>query len=315
MFSLLKKKVPGNTLAAVNPAVAGISVARIRRETDLPPVLDACRFVPVHDNERAHSLSHVRKEFDLDAHACVSVVEPGSYHLLLVEAPDVQPAELRAAIRWRIKDLIDFHVDDAVIDVFEVPNQKTAGRNSMMYAVVARTNTVKERIDKLVDAGINLTVVDIPELALRNIAALLPEDVGGVASLYLEARIGLITITRQGILYLSRQIDLGYEDLFVAPGEETLAQDQADQIIIEIQRSLDYYESHFSQPAVASVVIMPLGTPAAGVVDYLNKNLDLQVRELDLNQLIDMSTPLDRTEQSSCLLAVGAALREEDKAL
>lgn len=315
MFSLLKKKVPGNTLAAVNPAVAGISVARVRRETDLPPVLDACRFVPVRDSERVHSLSRVRKEFDLDAYSCVSVVEPGSYHLLLVEAPDVQPAELRAAIRWRIKDLIDFHVDDAVIDVFEVPNQKTAGRNSMMYAVVARTSAVRERIDKLVDAGINLTVVDIPELALRNIVALLPEDVGGVASVYLESGIGLITITRQGVLYLSRQIDLGYEDLFVSPGEETPAQDRADQIIIEIQRSLDYYESHFSQPAVANVVIMPLGTSAAGLVNYLNSNLDLQVRELDLNQLIDMASPLDRTEQSSCLLAVGAALREEGKAL
>ncbi len=46
--------------------------------------------------------------------------------------------ELRAAVRWRIKDLIDFHIDDAVIDVFEMPAHARGGPNRMMYAVKAR---------------------------------------------------------------------------------------------------------------------------------------------------------------------------------
>jgi len=36
-------------------------------------------------------------------------------------------------------------------------------------------------------ADLPVTAIDIPELALRNIAELLPEDVGGVAMLYLDA--------------------------------------------------------------------------------------------------------------------------------
>lgn len=314
MFSLRKKTV-SNVLVAVCPTAKGISVARVRRETDLPPVLETCQFLPAPTKDQSNTLLRLRKDFDLDDYPCVSVMDLGSYHLLLVEAPDVQPAELRAAIRWRIKDLIDFHVDDAVIDVFEVPNQKTAGRNSMMYAVVARASITRQRIDKLTDTGINLTVVDVPELALRNIAALLPEDVGGVASLYLEARTGLITITRQGVLYLSRQIDLGYENLFSVSDSETLMQEQADHIVIEIQRSLDYYESHFSQPAVGSVVILPGPGSTVALMNYLDNQLDLRVRELDLNQLIDMSMPLNSGDQSACLLAIGAALREEEKTL
>ena len=58
----------------------------------------------------------------------VSVLDPDSYRLLLVEAPDVPADELRAAVRWRVKDLIDFHVDDAVIDVFEMPQHARGGR-------------------------------------------------------------------------------------------------------------------------------------------------------------------------------------------
>lgn len=315
MFSLLKKKVARNGAAAVSISPEGISVARIRREADLPPVLEASEFVAVTGGTQAQGLLQLRRDFNLDAYACNSVMPLGSYSLLLVEAPDVQPAELRAAIRWRIKDLIDFHVDDAVIDVFEVPNQKTAGRNSMMYAVVARAASVKERIDLLVEAGVNLTIVDIPELALRNLAALLPEDVGGMASLYLEAHAGLITITRQGILYLSRQIDRGYEDIFADGGNGEPDSEQIEQIVVEIQRSLDYYESHFSQPAVSSVVVMPNPQRTATLTDQLDHQLDLPVRAFDLNQLIDSNTAVDATRQARCLLAIGAALREEGKAL
>jgi MSHA biogenesis protein MshI len=317
LFGLLKKKVSSNALAAVCPSTSGISLARVRREPDLPPVLEACEYLAASGGEHAAALAKLRRQHDLDAYDCVSVAALGSYQLLLVEAPDVQPAELRAAIRWRVKDLIDFHLDDAVIDVFEVPNQKTAGRNRMMYAVVARADRVRQRIDSINQAGINLTVIDIPELALRNIAALLPEDVSGVALLYLENDAGLITITRQSTLYLSRQIDTGIGDLpdTVDTANDDEARGRLDSIVVEIQRSLDYYESHFSQPAVSGVVIAPLSRPVPAMLEYLDAQLDLSVRMLDLNQLIDMPAALDEAAQARCLLAIGAALREEARVL
>ena len=308
MFKLLKKAIAQNITVAVCPAAAGMTLARVRREPELPPILEVCESLPSLAEDQAGFLISMRKQYDLDEYACISIMDLGSYNLLLVEAPDVQPAELRAAIRWRVKDLIDFHLDDAVIDVFEVPNQKVAGRNHLMYAVVARAAQVKKRIDQLTNAGINLTVVDIPELALRNIAALLPEDVGGVVLLYLTDDTGLITITRQGTLYLSRQIDIGAGELSNGP-------ENFDKLVVELQRSLDYYESHFSQPAVSSVVITPLPQPLPGLVEYLRGQLELNVRMMDLNQLIDTQTIMDEASQAECLLAIGAALREDGKVL
>jgi MSHA biogenesis protein MshI len=309
LFKLLKKAISQNVTVAICPGISGMTIARVRREPELPPVLEVCEsYASAPSDDQAGLLASLRKQHHLDEYPCVSVMDIGSYHLLLVEAPDVQPAELRAAIRWRVKDLIDFHLDDAVIDVFEVPHQKAAGRNRMMYAVVAKSTQVKKRIDELVNAGINLSVVDIPELVLRNIAALLPEDVGGVALLYLTDDTGIITLTRQGTLYLSRQIDIGTNDL--AAGK-----DNYDSLVVELQRSLDYYESHFSQPAVSSVVITPMSQPLPGLVDYLQGQLDLNVRMMDLNQLIDIPTVMDEISQAQCLLAIGAALREEVRTL
>jgi MSHA biogenesis protein MshI len=319
VLGFLRRTLNRNALVALCHVDGEIALARVRREKDLPPVLDLCELHPFEGESNDSSIyGRLRKAYDLDRYPCASVMEIGTYNLLLVEAPDVQPSELRAAIRWRIKDLIDFHVDDAVVDVFEVPNQKTVGRNSLMYAVVARASWVKQRIDALTEAGVNLTVVDIPELALRNMASLLPEDVGGVVLLFLDRQSGLITVTRQSILYLSRRIDLGFESFPEGTGEPGTDADirrRLDRIVVELQRSLDYYESHFSQPAVSSVVIAPLPRMAQGMPEYIGQQLGLSARYMDINQLIDTAVQLDERRQSRCLLAIGAALREEGKEL
>lgn len=240
-------------------------------------------------------------------------------------------AELKAAVRWRIKDLIDFHIDDAIIDVFDIPGQQERGRPKLMYVVASRTSTVEQHIKLLEHNNLNLEVIDIPELALRNIAALLPEDKSGVATLYIGRHHGMLIMTRANTLYLSRRIELGLEQLkgylskpeqedeFVLDGEEPgmpeVLQRALDNIVLEIQRSLDYYESHFSLPPVGGLVMVPMEENIPGMMGYLGGNLGVPVRTLDLNALIECDETLTDQLQSQCLFAIGAALREEKRAL
>lgn len=252
--------------------------------------------------------------------------------LLLVEAPEVDPSELKAAVRWRIKDLIDFHVDDAVLDVFDIEGQR--GRTKMMYVVVARIATVQEHINLLEKAHVNLGVIDIAELAQRNIAALLPEDQSGVALLHLTPRGGLLTLTRQGNLFLARNMEFGTDHLAATlPGAASAQSDNEftldteddgvppalrrlmDSIVLEIQRSLDYFESHFGLPPISGLVVAPLAQPVPGLAGYLGGNLGLPVRTLDLNTVLDCEQTLSDELQARCLPAIGAALRVEERAL
>lgn len=319
MLGLIKKRVDKNALASVCMREHGIAVARVRREANLPPVLERALFQPADSvADRGAALPRLVKTQQLDRAVGVTAMEPGSYSLVLVEAPDVKPDELRAAIRWRVRELIDFHIDDAVVDAFEVPQKNPAGQNRMMYAVVARSSEVRALIDQLTQAGLRLEVVDIPELALRNIAALLPEDSGGVALLYLGAQRGLIVITRQQNLYMSRRIETGLSalpDTAIHAGERDTIDDWLDRIITEIQRSLDYYDSHFSAPPVAAIVVCPTGQEIPGMTQYMNDQLGIPVRTLDVNGIIDCETPLDAATQADCLLAIGAALRQESRTL
>ncbi|HKK06901.1 MAG TPA: pilus assembly protein PilM [Gammaproteobacteria bacterium] len=313
-----------------------MALARVRRDDGRLPHLDLCDWRPLDAPTAAPEVvGELVEEHKLEHAPVVTVLEPGTFNLLLVEAPEVDTTELKAAVRWRIKDMLDFHIDDAVIDVFDIPGQRERGRPRMMYVVAARVSTVQERIDVLEGGGLGPEVIDIPELAQRNIAALLPEDQEGVALLQLSAAGGLITLTHQGTLYLARAIDTGLDELVpegdlaataalagddggatlgfegAAPGQQR----EMDSVVLEVQRSLDYYESHFSQPPIKSLVIAPVEREVEGLVSYLAANLGVQVRMLDLNDVLESPEPLDFALQARCISAIGAALRVEETVL
>jgi MSHA biogenesis protein MshI len=132
-----------------------------------------------------------------------------------------------------------------------------------------------------------------------------------VVLLSLKAQSGLITITRQGYLYLSRPLNLGVATL-------RSAQDPAryyDHIVLEVQRSLDYFESHFREAPVRHLVLAPLAEPAPGLLEHLGANLSVTTGVMDLARLLDSDVELTPALQAHCLTTIGAALRHEVKAL
>ena len=143
---------------------------------------------------------------------------------------------------------------------------------------------------------------------------MLPEDVGGVALIYIGLHQGLITITKQSQLYLSRTINVGSESLpddVLSVMDDETCQQWLDSIVIEVQRSIDFYESHFSQPQVTALVITPIGKEIPGLTEYLSEQIQIPTRILDVNELIDVDEPIPVHVQSRCLLAIGTALRQE----
>jgi Tfp pilus assembly PilM family ATPase len=81
----------------------------------------------------------------------------------------------------------------------------------------------------------------------------------------------------------------------------------------EIQRSLDFYDSHYDCEPLSELVLSP-GSNIGGLAKSLNDQLGLAVSSLNLNRLFDMQSELSSAEQGACLLAIGAALRSESLA-
>ncbi len=304
MFALLKKQLAVAAQIGIDVRPEGVALARVERSRTGRGRLVFAEWRLTEDGVQARdAIFQAEKAHALRGVGAVSVMDPSSYSLLLVEAPDVEPAELRAALRWRIKDLIDFHIDDTVIDVFDLPGDTPRGRARMMYVVAARAPAVRARVDILDASHLRLSAIDIPELALRNVAALLPEDVGGVALLHLCEGRGLIVITHQSSLYLARAIEFDPD-----PGDG--GERARETFTLEIQRSLDYYESHFGQPPVQGVVLSQGAERDAGLEEHLRRNLPVAVKALDLEGVLECADPPSAAVIARCLPAIGAALRQ-----
>lgn len=305
-----KKLLSGLTGVGILPE--GVCVARIERANGDRPIVSVLDFRAWDTSgDRDKLLLRLAAEYQLGRARCTTLLDVSDYSMLLTEAPDVPADELRAAIRWRIKDLIDFHINDATLDVFDLPGEKVTGRARPMYAVAARSPAIQRRVDLLTGAGINLDIIDIPELAQRNLAALLPEDATGVVMLSFTATSGLLTITKQGELYLSRSMDIGLDVLTMTPD----LSGYFDRIVLEVQRSLDYYDSHFRQTPVNHVVLAPLPREIPGLMDYLKANLSATVSAMDLTSVMTFGHDVAPDMQSTCLATLGAALRVEERAL
>lgn len=285
-----------------------LAVAVVRRD-GAAPVLERCELWSIPPDSGNNGATAAIRAAELPRIPVSTVLRTGEYQLVLVEAPDVPPAELRAAMRWRLKEAVDFRVEDAVIDLFDVPAQNRGAQRRMMYAVAAQRAAVDGYSGAL--AGVpTFDVLDVPELCLRNLATLLPAATAGVALLHLGETRATVILVRGTTFYFARQMDL-QATLRNAAGDDPDTRLDAGSIVLELQRSLDYYESHFDQPPITRIAVSPSGKRGSLLAADLGSETGFEVATVDLASLLPCETSIEAAVDPNCLLAVGAALRQE----
>jgi MSHA biogenesis protein MshI len=194
-------------------------------------------------------LKKFTSEFDLRRVPVSAVINAADYQLAQVQAPDVPRNELRAAARYSMRDAFDFPIEHATLDIFDLPEQTSRGSKKMCFAIASRGDAIAKMTQSLERHFRKFDVIDIPELCQRNLAALLPQDAKGVAFLLIRDDFAQLVLTRRGMLYVTRRFDFGMRgELNGDPDTEANELPLDPQLLsLELQRSLDYYESHFDE--------------------------------------------------------------------
>jgi Tfp pilus assembly PilM family ATPase len=287
-----------------------IEVAQVERGHGGRPAVHVCDSYGVRGSA-LETLRRLRKSLRASRFQCSALLQAGEYQMQLVEAPSVPAEELRSAVRWKLKDLLDYPVDAATVDVADVPSDNAgAARPHYVYAVSARNDRIASRMKLFHDAGFALHAIDVPEMAQRNIAALFEEPGRGLAMLAFDERGGLLTFTSGGELYMARQTDISLSQLtsLTAGARESVL----DRLVLELQRSLDHFDRQFSYITLSRLLLAPLPVDL-GVQEYLAENLYVPVQTFDLSEVLDFpGTPelRDPERQSFRLQLIGGALRE-----
>lgn len=255
--------------------------------------------------EAPEALAKIVKDLGFEGTQCSVVLNPKDYNLHLVEAPSVEPDELRSAIRWKIKDLLDMKIDDAAVDVFQVPDDAYRGRE-MVYVVAALKSKIKSIVNMVNDSGLELAVIDVPELVMKNISSCFVDDDNGVAVMDLRRTGSTMNITREGGLYLTRRINTQLDpNVMQAEDWDVLK----DRLVLEIQRSLDYYESQMGKSQINKIVITQRQFDSAEMAASLNGLLAADVSVLDLAAVLKSKVDLTPEMQQIFMPVIGATLR------
>ena len=312
LSSLFGSKSRGGGRLAISLGAHGVYLAKVKFAGVMPHVV-RCEY---HETGAisAAALEKLCREANFGGHHFTTLLAPDEYQILPVEAPNVPVNELKTAIRWKIKDSLNYHVDNATVDVLQIPSSKSGPeRAQSLYAVAAANDTIQKRMALFGQAKIKLDVIDIPEMAQRNIAALFEQKDRTLVLLVFDDNGGLLTFTSGGELYLSRRIEITAGQLQDA--NEKLREQHRDRVELGLQRSLDYFDRQFNYLPISRVLVC--APDDTGLVQFLASVVEHPVEKLDLSQAMDISAVpalADSEFVAYALPALGAALRQEGHA-
>jgi MSHA biogenesis protein MshI len=303
------KKVNRNSTLGVFASRESTAVAVIEGALESCPRVTLCAIL-----SPDKTVSDFISSNSLQNSVCVDVLPFSDYGLMQVEVQGLKEEEKREAARWQVRELVDYPVEDAILELLEVPIVG-GDDQSRTFVAAAPANTLRSRVSELSEAGVYLEAIDIPELALRNLLELYQDEPRGQCLLWIKEQGGMMIICREGTLFFSRSINVGMAQL----GQDSSSADDGilsentqsllDSIVLEVQRSLDYCESNFRLPPVPKILVAMCGFESPEIIDYLGRYLQAEVLSADFRQVLDLPLDLDPPTINACLPALGAALR------
>lgn len=267
---LIKSKLRGkSSYFSIGIAFSGESVllcALQKQGDELQWVLDASFS---HSNWQGQLAEYVKRHKLANTDCYVSLTSHW-YQLLQVDQPKVPDDEVYAALGWPLKDLLPPNTE-YVYDYLNPPAQ-VAGQSKL--SVVAIPHKDIERISKgIYEADLTLQNISIEETAT---VELTPKSDDAVMSLVQEHGEEIVlNIVKNNQLYFTRRLK-GFENLG-SYSENELSMGITESLCVQIQRSMDYFESQLRQSPVRKVMLKLDTSLTEQLASQIQENMSLPV--------------------------------------
>jgi len=262
------------------------------------------------ENDLVAALKRLRSAFRIESYACTTLIGADACNVTQMDAPPVPADERKEALRWALKEMVDYPIDNACVDVLDIPDAGLpTGRSPGVLVVSAAEQSVRSCAAPFEAAKIQLDAIDIQELAQRNVAALFEDENRGLVFLRLDENGMMLTLSFRGELVAARRGEISTQQLNSADAEQ--AARARERLMLEFQRSLDNFDRQHSHIPVSKVVLACCPV-VEHLADDLRDSTSVPVVEMDLSSVIDFPANPELREghcQVRNLLAIGAALR------
>lgn len=231
---------------------------------------------------------------------CSVALSISKYQLLQLDRPAVEDAELNQALQWSVKEQL-FSEFELAIDYFDPP--VLASNVKKINVVAISEKDIVAIRDGILKAGLNLEVIGVEELATCNLVEY-SEDAVIILKQEDGGQLGL-SIVKRNQLFFSRRLR-GYESI-ESLSQEELKMGVVDNLSLEIQRSMDYFESQLRQAPVKKIYLSLNTIHQKELEQMIKEVIFISVEKLIPNISNDNHLPLT----PSSFASLGAAIADQ----
>lgn len=235
------------------------------------------------------------------------VLPPSIAKLVQINGPELPVEERRAALTFLAAQAEDRSSDELLLDYVDVPALRRASQEPLAYCAVAQRALVSALIDAIDAAGFHLKTLDIPEQTLRRLLALLaPEKEHPALILYMDDESSLMLVATATQLYLFRTSRIGRRLFASDPASSAMA------LGLDLQRTLDFYDTQFSDPSPQQIWVIDAVAPNPELVTALANELRLPLTVVTPNHLGQTTEITPAPPLGILALTLGAVLAPID---
>lgn len=179
---------------------------------------------------------------------CFFALSSHWYRIHQVDKPQVDDTELFDALQWPIKEALGSD-KDIVYDYADLPLQ-VAGQNKVMAVAIAKEQ-IKKLTEVIYDSNLVLKSIVVEELATTHLVPIKDEAV--ITLVQEHGEVVVLNIIKNNQLYFTRRLK-GFEQIG-GYSESELEMGITDSICVQIQRSMDFFESQLRQAAIKKILL------------------------------------------------------------
>lgn len=184
---------------------------------------------------------------------CHIVLNGQQSQIVQVDKPTVPVDEINGALKWQVKDLVSISPDNMVLDYFDGP--VLAGGKEKINVVCSPLNELKKIVSAVNQGNMDVASITVAEFAFANLLPI-QNDACLLVCQQPNEEIVLLII-KQGKLYFHRRLH-GFSQI-ANKSEDELTMAVVDRLVLQIQRSSDYFERQLKQAPIKDIkVLLPI---------------------------------------------------------
>ena len=285
-------------LCSIEINAKGIAIACATNSTD--PELKTCLFSPCQDNNQIKQrLMDIVIKNNLKKMKCNWVLHPSQYHLKLTNTPNVPQVEYKNAVRWQIKDIISYSLEDAAIEIFH-PDEFEK-RPKKIYVIAAQSSFLQNIIDIIQECYLHPIAIDIREFAIRNLITNLTPENEPIGFIDIVAESCSLIIMQQNRIKFVRRTPFGWQKL---------KDGNYNELTTELQRSFNYCITELKQTIPTKFFLPPTTDIDNDIAKNITTSLGKKVTVLNLQKLLHFTQSINSETVKHCWAAIGGTLRK-----